>query len=82
MPCPFCGSITKPALQKENGDYRTVVCDASGWVVVPKGTGYYKTDFCECCGCSAMFRKPELFTMGRGRKANSIPEDGAGKSKG
>jgi len=34
---------------------------------VPRGTGYYKTDFCECCGCSAMFRKPDLFTVGRGK---------------
>jgi hypothetical protein len=32
------------------------------------GAGYYKTDFAECCGCTAMFRKPELFTVGRGKK--------------
>jgi len=34
---------------------------------VPKGGGYYKTAFSECCGCSAMFRSADLFTVGRGK---------------
>lgn len=46
------------------------ICAGTNWreVVVPKGSGYYKTDFCECCGCSAMFRRAELFTVDRGQK--------------
>ncbi len=48
------------------------ICASTNWreVVVPKGSGYYKTDFCECCGCSAMFRRAELFTVGRGRSSS------------
>jgi hypothetical protein len=51
------------------------ICTGVNWreVVVPKGTGYYKTDFCECCGCSAMFRKAELFTVGRGKIGKDVP---------
>ncbi len=47
------------------------ICASINWreVVVPKGTGYYKTDFAECCGCSAILRRPELFTVGRGASA-------------
>ena len=53
------------------------ICASTNWreVVVPKGTGYYKTAFAECCGCTAMFRRPDLFTVGRGRisKDAAIP---------
>jgi len=51
------------------------ICASTNWreVVVPKGSGYYKTDFCECCGCSAMFRRAELFTVGRGRSSGETP---------
>jgi hypothetical protein len=38
-------------------------------VVVPKGTGYYKTAFFECCTCSVMFRDPARFSVGRHEKA-------------
>ena len=41
---------------------------------MPKGTGYYKTAFSECCGCSAMFRSAALFTIARGRVATEIPD--------
>jgi hypothetical protein len=45
------------------------ICAGTSWreVVVPKDGGYYKTAFSECCGCSAMFRSAELFTVGRGK---------------
>src|ERR1039457_5908762 len=45
------------------------ICAGTSWreVVVPKGGGYYKTAFSECCGCSAMFRSADLFTVGRGK---------------
>ena len=54
------------------------ICASTNWreVVVPKGTGYYKTAFAECCGCSAMFRSAELFTVGRGRLSTDIARDG------
>jgi hypothetical protein len=32
-------------------------------VVVPRGEGYYRTAFFECCGCSAMFRDPVKFSV-------------------
>jgi len=38
-------------------------------VVVPRGQGYYRTAFFECCGCSAMFHDPAKFTVGRDEKA-------------
>jgi hypothetical protein len=46
------------------------ICAGTNWreVVVPKAGGHYRTDFCECCGCSAMFRRAELFTIDRGKK--------------
>jgi hypothetical protein len=40
-------------------------------VVVPRGTGYHRTAFLECCGCSAMFHDPEKFTVGRDEKAKA-----------
>ena len=52
------------------------ICASINWrqVVVGRPDGSrYVTDFAECCGCSVMFRKPELFTVGRGRKDEPPP---------
>ena len=38
-------------------------------VVVPRGEGYYRTAFFECCGCSGMFRDPAKFSVDRDEKA-------------
>jgi len=50
------------------------ICAATAWreVVVPKPGGHYRTDFGECCGCSVMFRKAELFTLSRGTRADMV----------
>jgi hypothetical protein len=61
------------------------ICAGTNWreVVVPKGGGYYRTDFCECCSCSAMFRRAELFTVGRGKKPEpEAPLESSGTPKG
>jgi hypothetical protein len=38
-------------------------------VVVPRGEGYYRTAFLECCGCSVMFHDPEKFSLDRDERA-------------
>jgi hypothetical protein len=67
-------------------DFVCPICASVNWrdVVVPKGGGYYKTDFFECCGCTAMFRKPDLFTVGRGQKKSEPgkPYIGPGRKAG
>jgi hypothetical protein len=37
-------------------------------VVVPRGNGYYRTAFFECCSCSVMFRDPAKFSVDRDEK--------------
>jgi hypothetical protein len=44
-------------------------------VVVPRGEGYYRTAFFECCGCSVVFRDPAKFSTDRDEKAKrELPE--------
>ena len=59
-------------------DFICPICQGLNWreVVVRRSDGsYYRTDFRECCGCSAMFRRPELFTVGRGLKPSGRNDD-------
>jgi hypothetical protein len=45
------------------------ICACIREVVVPKGAGYYKTAFFECCSCSVMFRDPAKFSVDRDKRA-------------
>jgi hypothetical protein len=45
-------------------------------VVVPRGEGYYRTAFFECCGCSAMFHDPAKFSVDRDAKARREMAEG------
>jgi hypothetical protein len=38
-------------------------------VVVPRGGGYYRTAFFECCGRTAKFHDPTKFSVDRDEKA-------------
>jgi hypothetical protein len=40
-------------------------------VIVPRGDGYYRTAFFECCGCSVMFHEPAKFSVDRDEKAKA-----------
>jgi hypothetical protein len=65
-------------------DFIRPICGSLNWreVVVPRSDdSYYRTDFRECCGCSAMFRRPELFTVGRGTKPVGQKDDEREQSK-
>lgn len=51
--------------------FRCPICSHINFkdVVVPRGEGYYRTAFFECCTCSVMFRNPEKFSIDRDEKA-------------
>jgi hypothetical protein len=54
-------------------EFRCPICSCINFrdVVVPKGSGYYRTAFFECCGCSVMFRDPAKFSLDRDKRAKA-----------
>jgi len=52
------------------------ICKSTNFkdVVVPRGEGYYRTAFFECCACSVMFHDPVKFSVDRDEKAKREPE--------
>lgn len=67
-------------------DFRCPICRCRQYEqhVVETPKGQKATGFHVCCGCSVVFRDPELFTRFDpvGRAAEHVPEPGRGWPKG